>query len=463
VEASSGLAELVASNLELSLDLTGPDLPGEKMQVKGSIQSVDLGLESGALSVTNLKVEALGASVLAELKGSGVLSDKPQISGTLKVPSLSPRDVLSQLGSALVTSDPKAMSEFSLTSNINYDGKTASLTNLAASLDQTRLTGRASVVNMQKMAVSFDLALDTMDLDRYLPPSEASADAGKKEDTEESTFDLTSLKTLNAKGQLKAGELRLSGLVFEDAQVTLNAANGVLRLHPLKTRFYEGQYDGDVRLDASGDQPTLSLNERLAGVQLAPILKVLSDHEFVSGSAGGGFTLAARGNSVKGMLASLAGNLDLAVSDGALEGVDLMYELQRAQSLLSKKAPPARTGAARTVFDAMTVSAKVDKGVVTSDDLNISTSVLKITGAGSVGLVEQTLDYRLKAVVQAAAPADATQDLVQLRGATIPLRISGTLNDPKVAVDIEDAVKQAVQKELEDTLRDKLKKKLFNN
>jgi AsmA protein len=140
-----------------------------------------------------------------------------------------------------------------------------------------------------------------------------------------------------------------------------------------------------------------------------------------------------------------------------------MYELQRAQSLLSKKAPPARTGAARTVFDAMTVSAKVDKGVVTSDDLNISTSVLKITGAGSVGLVEQTLDYRLKAVVQAAEPEDASQDLVQLRGATIPLRISGTLNDPKVAVDIEDAVKQAVQNELEDTLRDKLKKKLFNN
>ena len=463
LESDKSLSVLNASELVLNLNLTGPDLPGGAMQVNTTISSVNLGMEDGALSVKGLQVKALGAELLAELTGKQVLSDKPEISGTLSVPSMSPRDLLTRLGSPVVTSDPKVLSEFSLQSELSYDGKTAGLGNLKASLDQTRLNGQFSVVDLTSQALSFDLAVDVIDLDRYLPPEEESAEGGSDETTADTDIDTTALKTLNAKGRLRVGQLTLSGLVFTDAQVSVNVANGVLRLHPFTTRFYGGEYAGDVRLDASGDQPKLSLNERLTGVQLAPVLKVLSDHQFVSGSAGGGFTLSATGKTVKGMLASLTGNLDLAVTEGALEGVDLVYELQRAQSLLAKQVPLARTGAARTAFDAMKVTGKVDKGVISSDDLNISTAVLKITGAGAVGLVEQTLDYRLKAMVQEAAPADATQDLGQLRGATIPLRIAGTLSDPKVSVDMEDVIIDQAKKELEDAVMEKLKKKLFKN
>jgi AsmA protein len=463
LSTDKSLSALNASDLVLDLDISGPDLPGGAMQASSTISSVDLGMESGELTVKGLQVKALGASLEAELTGRQVLSDKPVITGTLSIPSMSPRDLLATLGSPLVTGDPKALSEFSLQSELRYDGKTASLGKLEASLDQTRLSGQFSVVDLASQALSFDLVVDAIDLDRYLPPAEEAAETGSDETAADTDIDTSGLKTLNAKGQLRVGQLTLSGLVFTDARVNVNAANGVLRLHPFTTRFYGGEYAGDVRLDASGEQPRLSLNERLTGVQLAPVLKVLSDHQFVSGSAGGGFTLSATGKTVKGMLASLTGNLDLAVTEGALEGVDLVYELQRAQSLLAKQVPPARTGEARTAFEAMGVTGKVDKGVISSDDLNISTAVLKITGAGAVGLVEQTLDYRLKAMVQEAAPADATQDLGKLRGATIPLRISGTLSDPKVSVDMEDVIMDQAKKELEDAVMEKLKKKLFKN
>ncbi|MCJ7556012.1 MAG: AsmA family protein [Gammaproteobacteria bacterium] len=463
LESDRSLSALEASNLVLSLDLTGPDLPGGAMQVSGTVTSVNLGLEDGALSVKGLQVKALGANLEAELSGRQVMSDKPQISGRLSVPSMSPRDLLARLGSPLLTSDPKVMSEFSLQSDLSYDGKTAKLENLKASLDQTHLNGQFSVVDLTRQALSFDLAVDAIDLDRYLPPTEEDAGAKTDEAGTDTDIDTSGLKTLNARGQLRVGQLTLSGLVFTDARVNVNAADGVLRLHPITTRFYGGEYAGDVRLDASGDQPSLSLNERLTGVQLAPVLKVLSDHEFVSGSAGGGFTLSATGKTVKGMLASLTGNLDLAVTEGALEGVDLMYELQRAQALLAKQVPQARTGEARTAFDAMKVTGKVDKGVISSDDLDISTAVLKISGAGTVSLVEQNLDYRLKALVQEAPPADATQDLGQLRGATIPLRIGGTLSDPKVSVDMQDVLVDQAKKELQDAVMEKLKKKLFKN
>ena len=462
LEASEGFSELSARDLDVEVEVNGPDLPGGSLQAAGSLESLQLGLDSEELTVNGLLVDALGASLTAELTGSSVLSDAPSIKGKLAVPSMSPRDVLARAGSPMVTGDPKAMSEFSMGAAFAYNGKSVVLSELQANLDQTKLNGRFSLLDLDTQAMSFDLAVDTIDLDRYLPPADETADAKKDESDADAELDLGGLKSLNAKGQLKVGEIRLSGLVFTDALLTVNASGGVLRLHPLTTRFYGGKYEGDVRLDASGEQAKLSLNERLAGVQLAPVMKVLSEHEFISGIAGGGFTVSATGKTVKGMLASLTGNLDMAVTDGALEGVNLVYELQRAQALLAKQAPAASTGDKRTPFDAMKVTGSVKDGVITSDDLNISNPVMKITGAGGVNLVAQTLDYRLKAKVHEAPPADATQDLGDLRGATIPLRIGGTLSEPKITVDVEDVIKEKAKDKIEEKV-DELKKKLFGN
>ena len=110
----------------------------------------------------------------------------------------------------------------------------------------------------------------------------------------------------------------------------------------------------------------------------------------------------------------------------------------------------------------MKVSGTVKDGVINSDDLNISNPVMKITGAGSVDLAKETLDYRLKAKVHEAPPADATQDLGDLRGATIPLRIGGTLSEPKITVDVEDVIKEKAKDQIEEKV-DEWKKKLFGN
>jgi len=462
LEIASGFSAIAASDLDLDIQLSGPELPGGSIEMKGGVESLNLNLDDGELSVKGLLAQALGASLEAQLTGTAVTSDSPRIKGTIKVPAMNLREVLAKTGSPMVTGDPEAMSSFGLDAALAYDGKSAVLSDLKAVLDQTRLDGRFSIVDLDRQAMTFDLAVDAIDLDRYLPPAEEDADKDSSDAQADEELDLSGLKSLNAKGQLKVGELRLSGLVFTDALVTVNASGGVLRLHPLSTKFYGGKYEGDVRLDATGDQARLSLNERLTGVQLAPVMKVLSDHQFVSGAAGGGFTLSATGKSVKGMLGSLSGNLDLAVNEGALEGVDLVYELQRAQSLLAKQAAPARAGEKRTPFDAMKVSGTVKDGVINSDDLNISNPVMKITGAGSVDLAKETLDYRLKAKVHEAPPADATQDLGDLRGATIPLRIGGTLSEPKITVDVEDVIKEKAKDQIEEKV-DEWKKKLFGN
>jgi AsmA protein len=114
--------------------------------------------------------------------------------------------------------------------------------------------------------------------------------------------------------------------------------------------------------------------------------------------------------------------------------------------------------------------------VLSNNDLDVSTQYLKIGGQGSVDLPKNTLDYRLMATVLkfpregAAAETANEQDLVD---AQIPVKVSGTLSDPKVRPDLEgylkgmakqrlnqerDKVEQKVKEKLQDKLKDLFKR-----
>lgn len=462
LEADPARSAVALRDTALSLKLSGPDLPGGAVDVDAQVRSLELTGED--LSVKGLVARVLGATLEAELTGSAMGSDQPRLAGRVVVPRLSLRDVLGRLEAAPATADANALSSFQMSADLAYDGQSLALDKLDAQLDQSRLQGRVSVAPLDKPVMGFDLAVDAIDLDRYLPPAaEAEAAGGDEQDLGEE-FDLAGLRKLNAKGQLRAGKLGVAGLSFDDAQVTVSARGGLLKLSPLKTGFYGGLFEGTVEFDARGDEAKLVLNEKLADVQMAPVLKALADKTFLSGRMGGGLSLTATGNSVKALLASLAGDLNLALDDGALEGVDLTYELQRAQSLMAKQAPAQRAaGARRTPFRALKASARVDKGVVRSDNLSITTSVMTLAGEGGMNLLDQGLDYRLKALVLEQPEGEGAVDLGRLRGVTVPLRIGGTLTEPKVEVDLEGVLKEKAKEKLEDALKDKLKKKLFGN
>jgi AsmA protein len=107
-------------------------------------------------------------------------------------------------------------------------------------------------------------------------------------------------------------------------------------------------------------------------------------------------------------------------------------------------------------------------GVLSNNDLDVAMQYLKVTGQGTVDIPASTLDYRLVATVmkipREGADTEQMQDLVD---AQIPVRITGSLTDPKVRPDLEgylkNEVKQRVEKEkekVEEKLKDKLNDKL---
>ena len=70
--------------------------------------------------------------------------------------------------------DPRAMTRVGAEVSLQAEGDITRLQPLALRLDDSRINGSAS---LRGPAIGFDLKLDSIDLDRYLPPAPGSPPA----------------------------------------------------------------------------------------------------------------------------------------------------------------------------------------------------------------------------------------------------------------------------------------------
>ena len=135
--------------------------------------------------------------------------------------------------------------------------------------------------------------------------------------------------------------------------------------------------------------------------------------------------------------------------------------MRKARALFkSEQAPAPPEGPPRTPFSDASATAVVENGVVRNQDLVARLPFLAITGAGTVDLVAQQMDYALVASV--LDKPEITQDagLSDLSGRQLPLSIKGPIAAPSVGVDFAALVTEEAKRELEKKLEDKLAERL---
>jgi AsmA protein len=263
------------------------------------------------------------------------------------------------------------------------------------------------------------------------------------------------------------GSATFSNIVFTDVVMPLAAKDGHIRLGPTQARLYGGSYNGDIVLDARPVQAQLSLNQHVQATDIGALMKAALDSTRISGRADANVGLTGQGNTDDALLRSLNGKIDANVKQGALIGIDIAYELQRANALLKRQLPPQRTGPARTVFNTLQANGTLDKSVLRIDDLQIATDFLKVHGRGTLDTVTEAINYQLVTSVNklpangaTTASNDAGAGLDALRSVDVPLTITGTLSSPTVRPDIEALAKGRLGQEVQQKAGDLVKKKL---
>lgn len=444
----------------------GEGYPADGVPVSLQAKSLNANLATQTLELLGLDADVAGAHISGSLTGTEIL-DAPKLGGPLKLDAIAPRDWLPKLGIKLPpTRDATVYKTLSFSGKVSATKTSADVSDIVLQLDDTMAKGSLGVADFDAKALRFDLDVDRINADRYLAPpvEKPAASPATKEPPTEIPVDM--LRTLNARGELRVGQAIFSGMTFTKLRLGVNARDGRVRFNPSEASMYGGQYRGDIGIDATGKVAAISLDEHVSAVNFAPLFKDLFKSERFSGKGNANIKLTGAGRTTDDVMRTLGGTLDFKVADGALEGADLLYEIRRARAVLKQQAIPERSGPARTAFSAMQGTAAMQNGVLSNNDLNIATSLLKVTGQGTVDVPRSTLDYRLVAAVlkvpREGADPSQLQDMVD---AEIPVKVTGSLSDPKVRPDVEGYLKDEVKKRVEKErgkVEDKVKEKIGN-
>ena len=356
--------------------------------------------------------------------------------------------------------DKAAPIKVALASRLTASANALKLADVDLKLDDSRLRGGIEIRNFAQPALRFDLALDKIDIDRYLgaePAAAGKAASGAGQPAapaEPVELPLSTLRSLDIQGKFAIGTLKAIGLHSKDVKVEIKAKGGLIALGPNSAALYGGRYRGTTSLDVRGKTPLIRLDEKLEQVQVGPLLKDMDLFDAYTGTGNIAIKASAQGFDAGEITRSLNGNASIAFRDGRIEGVDLnrMYKTIREKGdALDKLFRVVPQQGDFTKFGETTASFQIANGVATNRDLVIRAGELLVTGQGTANLVSEKLDYR----IELASSEDAGK-----KCKTIPVRVEGPFTKLNYAPAVDEILKCQAQKAVEKQLEKSLEKGL---
>ncbi|MBG0775016.1 MAG: AsmA family protein [Desulfovibrionaceae bacterium] len=430
-------------DLDLKAAARGSVFPSGQADAAVTAQAIDVDMGAQRAAVQGLTLAAYKLRLAADATVTG-LDAAPAYSGALTLEPGDLRAALAALGSPLPEmKDPAALTRVG--AKVRFEGTTAraAIPELALDLDGAAVTGAARADDFTHPTVSFALAADALDADRYMSkggaakaePAASGQKAEKKDGAKDGGKDAglideatrKALRALVLDGKVDVGALTVSGARLEKVHMTVTARDGLLRIDPLTALLYGGSYKTTAQLDVRPAAPAFKLDASLDKLGLGNLLKDMTGNEFLSGNTDLALNLAGAGNDAKALLRSLSGAANLAVLDGAFHGFQIVPNdtAKHLQNDAQRKA--LESAGKRQEFDAIRASFKIARGVVSNNDLSLASKNLNAKGGGIVDLAAGKMDY-LAYVDIPAMPL-------------LPLRADGPLDDLSYGLDTTEFAK----------------------
>lgn len=424
------------------------ELDNQPLAVEGTVGPVGSGLQKGVIPL-DLSLNAL-KQLAMKLKGNlENPATTPGVDLDITVEKFSPRELVAALGQdfPVETTDPKALSSVALKAHVNADAKRASISNGVLDLDQSQLNFSASASEFSRPNLKFDLNLDKINLDRYMPPKsdsppdEKAPAKGKKK---KQKTDYAPLRRMILDGLVRIGQLTVSKANVQDVYLKISAKNGVFNLDPMKMNMYQGNANGKAVWDVAQDTPKSSLNLKINNVQAEPLLKDMLAKDILQGSTNADINLSMRGDQPEQIKKTLNGNGYLKFNDGAIIGIDLAAMVRNVGSAFGLAEKSGQRP--KTDFTELDLPYTITNGAVNTPNSSLKSPFIRVIAAGTADLVKETLDFRVEP--KAVASIKGQGDTSQRDGLMVPVVVSGTFSSPKFRPDVSAAAKQEIQKQI---------------
>lgn len=432
-------------------------------QINGTFPNLDIDFANQTMSVNAARAQVDGASTIIDLEVEQFLGELTY-RGRIESEEFRPANLFEEFGIEVASRDSDVfdLAQFSAV----FEGSLTALrlSELVARLDQTEARGQVQIDNFAEPIYSFAIDVDSVDIDRYAP--------AESDDTETGAaiivLPVGLFRGLDVNGELKLGQLRVSGLQLTNLDVKVVSSAEGMTIRPIKADLYEGSLQGEVEFRQEGERLTLLVRQTMNDVAMGPMLTDANVTDRVEGR--GQLSLEVEAIEAGGEPVT-RGVAEFRFFDGAIRGLNLrklyLQARQIYQQQKGREQEVVTDDREEFSFTEMTGSIEFNERIASNDDLQIKSPLFRIGGRGQADLQADKLDYLVNATVVESAKGQGGEELAELRGVNIPIRVSGSLRAPVYHLDVEELVKQALQqriekeaRKVEEKIEEKIQKKL---
>jgi AsmA protein len=310
---------------------------------------------------------------------------------------------------------------------VRLNGTVVMINGLTGTLGDGAFSGWASVDLTSKPLLKLDV--DFQQLDIVKPAgSAASAAPGSQQPWSNAPIEVSGLNYVDAEVRVSAAELHIGDTRLAPAAVDVAIGGGVLKATFANLGVYEGQASGEVVVDASAANAAYTLRGDLVGIRALPLFKRAADFDKLEGKMQAKIAVQSAGASQQAIMSGLSGTVFAIFQDGAIRDLNI------AQMIRSLTAGTLsgwqETSNQSTDLTQLSASFRLNNGQATTTDLNLVGPLVRVTGAGTVGLGTKTMAFRVepKLVMTTQGQGRATDPV----GLGIPVVIDGPWSQPRI-------------------------------
>lgn len=382
----------------------------------------------------------------------------PRFDLAIDAPPFSPRKMMDSINQPfpVKTKDPNVLEKVGLSFHIKGDKQNVNISDGSMLIDTSNLKFTASAGEFDKPKVTFDLNLDGIDLDRYMPAKEKNDSKGAKDKKAEpqtakkEKINYAPLRKLELDGQAKIGNLKVSNVKIQNINVKISGRNGIFKIHPATLAMYDGSMAVTSVCNVNQDTPKTDIQLKADSIQIAPLIYDLLNKKYIEGTTQANVSLGMQGDDPQLIKKTLNGDGELLFKDGAIIGIDLVGMVSNIESAFNLSVGDEQQ--TKTKFTELRAPFTITNGVLNTTNTILTSPLLQVVTTGNASLPKETLDFRVEPKFVATRTEKAKtaeeEDKKKITEIKVPVLITGTFSDPKFRPDLRKILEQSVEERL---------------
>lgn len=261
------------------------------------------------------------------------------------------------------------------------------------------------------------------------------------------------LRGFDAQVNVVAKDVRWRGLAFSDVHSVISNDSGLLTISKLVGQFGQGSMSLPGKLDARGNEPTLSFHPQINNIEISAILAAFDYPIALSGLLSMQGEFSGDKLNAESFRRTWQGDASITMANSRLQGMNFQQLVQQAVERSNGNVKGQENDENATVLDNFTASAHLNDGKLTLTEMNGNSSLLALTGQGTMDLVKETCDSQFDVKVTGGWEGDSKLISI-LKDTSIPLRVYGPWANMSYNLQVDQILRKQLQDEAKRRLKD---------